>query len=72
MSSLWRGGKSLFGTGGGEKTAQAMGVKFLGKIPFDPKVVACGDSGTSVLDTDKDSMVAKAFDSVAEKMSDLV
>jgi Mrp family chromosome partitioning ATPase len=60
----------LYGSGGGEKTAQAMGVKFLGKIPFDPKVVSCGDSGTSVLDIHKDSMVAKAFDAVAEKMVD--
>ncbi|PQP33849.1 hypothetical protein C6A37_10815, partial [Desulfobacteraceae bacterium SEEP-SAG9] len=25
----------LFGSGGGEKTAVAMGVNFLGKIPFD-------------------------------------
>ncbi|MCP4372011.1 MAG: Mrp/NBP35 family ATP-binding protein [Deltaproteobacteria bacterium] len=63
---------NLYGSGGGEKTAQTMGVKFLGKIPFDPKVVSCGDSGTSVLDTDKDSMVAKAFDGVAERMAELV
>ena len=53
-------------------TAQAMGVKFLGKIPFDPKVVSCGDSGTSILDTDKDSPVATAFDSIAGKMVEIV
>jgi len=61
----------LYGSGGGEKTAQAMGIKFLGKIPFDPKVVSCGDSGTSILDTDKDSPVAIAFDSIAGKMAEL-
>jgi len=63
---------NLYGSGGGEKTAQAMGVQFLGKIPFDPNVVQCGDSGTSILDTHKDSMVTKAFDDVAVKMAELV
>jgi ATP-binding protein involved in chromosome partitioning len=29
----------LFGTGGGEKTANQMGVRFLGRIPFDPQMV---------------------------------
>jgi Mrp family chromosome partitioning ATPase len=63
---------NLYGSGGGEKTAQATGVQFLGRIPFDPNVVSCGDSGTSILDTHKDSMVSKAFDKVAAKMAELV
>lgn len=63
---------NLYGSGGGEKTAQATGVQFLGRIPFDPNVVSCGDSGTSILDTHKDSMVSKAFDKVAVKMAELV
>ncbi|MBW1821886.1 MAG: P-loop NTPase, partial [Deltaproteobacteria bacterium] len=63
---------NLYGSGGGEKTAQTMGVQFLGKIPFDQNVVQCGDSGTSILDTHEDSMVTKAFDKVAVKMSELV
>lgn len=63
---------NLYGSGGGEKTAQTMGIQFLGRIPFDPNVVQCGDSGTSILDTHKDSMVTKAFDKVAVKMSELV
>jgi len=63
---------NLYGSGGGEKTAQATGVQFLGRIPFDPNVVSCGDSGTSILDTHKDSMVTKAFDNVAAKMAELV
>lgn len=62
----------LFGSGGGEKTAAHMGISFLGKIPFDPSVVACGDSGTCFHAKYPDSPVAKAFDSVAERMSELV
>jgi ATP-binding protein involved in chromosome partitioning len=62
----------LFGTGGGEKTAKQMGVRFLGRIPFDPKMVACGDSGVCYQDSHSDSAVTKAFTDVAETMSKLV
>ena len=62
----------LFGSGGGEKTANAMGVTFLGKIPFDLNVVACGDTGVSFQKKYKDSPVTKAVTDIAEKMSKLV
>lgn len=61
----------MFGTGGGEKTAKDADINFLGKIPFDPKLVACGDSGTSYQETYKDSPVTKAFDNVTKMMADL-
>lgn len=62
----------LFGSGGGEKTALEFGLTFLGRIPFDPKVVACGDSGTCYQDVHADSRVTQAFDAIAERMSKLV
>lgn len=62
----------LFGTGGGEKTANAMGVTFLGKIPFDLNVVSCGDTGVSFQEKYKDSQVTKAFADIAEKVSKLI
>ena len=62
----------LFGIGGGEKTANQMGVRFLGRIPFDPKMVACGDSGVCYQDSHRNSVVTKAFTDVAEAMSKLV
>jgi Mrp family chromosome partitioning ATPase len=62
----------LFGTGGGEKTANQMGVRFLGKIPFDPKMVACGDSGVCYQESHSDSAVTRAFTDIAETMSKLV
>jgi len=61
----------LFGTGGGEKTANQMGIRFLGRIPFDPKMVACGDSGVCYQESHSDSAVTKAFTDVAEAMSRL-
>ncbi len=61
----------LFGSGGGEKTAAAAGILFLGKIPFDQKVVVCGDTGCAYQQTYKDSPVSKAFSQIAHKMAEL-
>ena len=62
----------LFGSGGGERTAKEMGIDFLGSIPFDPKVVACGDTGACYQEAHTDSAVTKAFAAVADKLSQLV
>jgi len=62
----------LFGYGGGERTAKEMGIQFLGRIPFDPRVVACGDSGACYQEVHTDSLVTKAFAGVADKLSQLV
>ena len=61
----------IFGCGGGEKTAEKMGIDFLGRIPFDPNVVACGDEGTSFQELFKDSPVTEAFSRIAGKMMEL-
>lgn len=39
----------IFKSGGGEKTARAWNIPFLGKIPLDPTVVQAGDSGSSLV-----------------------
>ena len=62
----------LFGTGGGEKTALQFGLTFLGRIPFDPNMVACGDLGISYQEAHADSRVTQAFDEIAEKMAEFV
>jgi ATP-binding protein involved in chromosome partitioning len=59
---------NLFGTGGGERTAKQMGLPFLGRVPFDPKVVLCGDAGACIQDSDVDSAVARAFETIAENI----
>ena len=59
----------LFGSGGGEKTAKAFDVPFLGKIPFDPKVVSCADSGTSYQEAHPDTSATQSFSALAEKMA---
>jgi Mrp family chromosome partitioning ATPase len=62
----------LFGSGGGERTAAQFGLNFLGRIPIDPNVVLCGDSGTCFREAHADSGVTRAFDAIAEKMAHFV
>ncbi|MDH3356928.1 MAG: Mrp/NBP35 family ATP-binding protein [Desulfobacteraceae bacterium] len=59
----------LFGSGGGEKTAGTAGIPFLGRIPFDPNVVSCGDNGVSIQEKYADTPVSRAFIGLAEKIS---
>ena len=60
----------IFGTGGGERTAKMTNIELLGKIPFDPKLVKCSDSGVSYLEGYRDSAVTKAFTGIAEKIAE--
>ena len=62
----------IFGSGGGERTAKDFGIPFLGRIPFDPRVVACGDSGACYQETHKNTGVTEAFEAIVEKMSEQV
>jgi hypothetical protein len=62
----------LFGEGGGEKTALDYGLTFLGRIPFDPNVVVCGDTGACFQDIHANSMATRAFSEIADTMSRLV
>ena len=63
---------ALFGSGGGEKTAQEAAVTFLGRVPFDPNVVSCGDNGKSYQETYPDSPVTQAYEAIARKIGRLV
>ncbi len=63
---------NLFGSGGGQKTALQMGIPFLGKIPFDPQMVNCGDTGACYQDIHAESEVTRAFAVVADLMARLV
>jgi ATP-binding protein involved in chromosome partitioning len=51
----------IFGKGGGERTAEELGVPFLGEIPIDPRIVEGGDTGNPIVVQAPDSDVAKLF-----------
>lgn len=59
----------IFGSGGGQKTAEELDVPFLGSIPLDPAVVAGGDSGKPVVSARPDSPTAQAFTELAKGLA---
>jgi ATP-binding protein involved in chromosome partitioning len=58
----------IFGSGGGQKIAEAAGAPLLGQLPLDPSVRKWGDAGTPVVQASPGSEIAKAFVSVAERL----
>jgi len=58
--------EEIFGHGGGKKTAEMLGVPFLGEVPIDPKVVVGGDSGEPIVVLEPESPAAKAFVQLAK------
>ncbi len=60
----------VFGSGGGRRTADALGVPFLGEIPIDPAVAAGGDTGQPVVLERPQSAVGRAFTALAESILD--
>jgi Mrp family chromosome partitioning ATPase len=60
---------NLFSSGGGEKTAKAQGLEFLGSLPFDSQVVTSGDAGVPMMfDENNESEFTKAFDTIVENI----
>ncbi len=57
--------EEIFGHGGGKKTADMLGVPFLGEIPLDGRVVVGGDSGQPIVMSNPDSPAAAAFRELA-------
>jgi len=57
--------EEIFKSGGGRRTAEELGVPYLGDVPIDPQIVLGGDSGTPIVAARPDSRAAEAFMSVA-------
>lgn len=60
--------QDIFGSGGGEKLAEEMGVPFLGRIPMDPEVVRSTDEGYVISKIDRDGPVGQAFSGIVKPM----
>lgn len=59
-----------FGHGGGPIVATALGVPFLGAVPFDADVVNEGDAGTPTVLSRRDSDFATSFDAIARQVAE--
>jgi len=64
--------EEIFKHGGGKKTADELGVPFLGEIPLDPRVAVQGDAGTPIVVADPHSVVSKAFLRLAAQVAKAV
>jgi ATP-binding protein involved in chromosome partitioning len=51
----------IFGSGGGKRTAEELGVDFLGEVPIDPRIVEGGDKGRPIVLDAPDSEAARVF-----------
>ncbi|MCP3941373.1 MAG: Mrp/NBP35 family ATP-binding protein [Desulfobacteraceae bacterium] len=58
----------LFKNGGGEKTAQAQGLDFLGSLPFDTRVVTSGDKGIPIMFEDEKTPFTQAFEAIVDNI----
>jgi len=56
----------VFGSGGGRRTAEAMGLHLLGELPLDPEIRKGGDSGNAVGWRDESDPSAKVFYDLAK------
>jgi Mrp family chromosome partitioning ATPase len=52
---------SLFRKGGGERTARETGLRFLGSLPLEPRLVDAGDSGITGFLKDPELVFSKEF-----------
>jgi ATP-binding protein involved in chromosome partitioning len=59
----------VFSYGGGRRTAEKMGVNFLGEVPLDPEVRVGGDTGHSVALRTQDDPHAAAFYELARNVA---
>jgi ATP-binding protein involved in chromosome partitioning len=58
-----------FGSGGGAKLAEQLGVPLLGTIPLDAALREAGDAGVPVVEADPGAAAARAIAAVAEALA---
>jgi ATP-binding protein involved in chromosome partitioning len=66
MSYLAGTGEQVFGSGGGERLAHAIGAPLLGQVPLDPALRAAGDRGVPFVAAEPASATATAIREIVE------
>ena len=62
---------AIFGSGGGKRLADELGVPLLGEVPLYPPVLEGGDSGRPIVVADPNSKAARKLTAVAETIEAL-
>lgn len=60
----------LFGKGVAKSAANEFGIGYLGRLPFDPRIVSMSDEGTPFIIEQSDSKAAKSFQEVVEHIKE--
>ena len=58
----------VFGSGGGERLAEQIGVPLLGQVPLDPRLRQAGDEGEPLVLAEPDSPAAQTIVGIAESI----
>lgn len=59
----------IFGSGGGEKTANELGLSLLGAIPLEMPVREGSDIGKPIVVSDPESAAAKELTAIAQRIA---
>src|SRR5438874_7181912 len=59
----------VFGSGGGERLAERLGVALLGQVPLDVRLRECGDGGEPLVMADPGSPTARTIVELAESIA---
>jgi ATP-binding protein involved in chromosome partitioning len=60
---------AIFGTGGGRRLADELGVPLLGEVPLYPPVLEGGDTGRPIVASDEKSTAARKLTEIAAKLA---
>ena len=63
---------AIFGEGGGQRIAAEFGVPLLAQLPLDPDTRAGGDEGAPITVRQPDSLQARAFRELAQRVSERI
>ena len=61
---------AIFGSGGGERLAKAVGLPLLGQIPLYPRVLEGGDQGAPIVLSDPESSAARALVTITKGVTE--
>jgi ATP-binding protein involved in chromosome partitioning len=59
----------IFGSGGGRRMAEELGIPFLGEVPIDTRVRSGGDEGRPIVGSAPDAPAAVAFLDLASRVA---
>src|SRR5947208_8653855 len=59
-----------FGSGGGERLADELGIPLLGRVPLDARLREAGDAGEPLVESDPDAEPARLITEIAEAIAE--